>query len=52
MLNQNRQIKPLDDRPKTRSEIADLIRDMMNNDEYGNNEKEKSVKVSLDNFSA
>ena len=25
MLNPNRPIKPLDDRPKTRSEIADII---------------------------
>ncbi len=44
MLNPNRPIKPLDDRPKTRSEIADMIRTMMNTDENGNAEKEEHKK--------
>lgn len=40
MLNPNRPIKPLDDRPKTRSEIADMIDSMMHTDENGNPESE------------
>lgn len=40
MLNPNRPIKPLDDRPKTRSEIADIIGSMMHTDENGNPENE------------
>ena len=38
MLNPNRPIKPLDDRPKTSSEIADIIESMMHTDENGNPE--------------
>ena len=40
MLNPNKMIKPLDDRPKTRSEIAAMIESMMHTDENGDPESE------------
>lgn len=43
MRNPNKKIKPLDDRPKTRSEIANMINDMMNTDEDGNPEPDSQM---------
>lgn len=44
MLNPNRPIKNIDDRPKSRDEIATMIEHMLNTDEDGNPEKDKSDK--------
>lgn len=41
MLNPNRPIKQIDDRPKSRTEIADMINSMMNTDENGDSQKKK-----------
>ncbi len=45
MQNLHKNIKPLDDRFKTREEIAAIIENMMNTDENGNYEKEKTMTI-------
>lgn len=45
MQNLHKSVKPLDDRFKTREEIAAIIENMMNTDENGNRENEKSVII-------
>ncbi len=39
MRNQNKKIKDIDERPKTRNEIEKMIKDMFDTDEDGNPEK-------------
>ncbi len=41
MLNPNRPIKTIDDRPKSKEEIAQMIEHMFSTDEDGNPEKDK-----------
>lgn len=45
MQNQNKPVKPLDDRIKTNEEIAAIIKNMMSTDENGNPEKEEISKA-------
>ncbi len=45
MQNLHKNIKPLDDRFKTREEIAAMIENMMNTDENGNYGKEKTMTI-------
>lgn len=45
MQNLHKNIKSLDDRFKTREEIAAMIESMMNTDENGNYEKEKTMTI-------
>lgn len=45
MQNQNKPVKPLDDRTKTNEEIAAMIQNMMSTDENGNPEKEEISKA-------
>lgn len=45
MRNQNNPVKPLDDRVKSKQEIAAMIESMMNTDENGVPEKEEASKA-------
>ncbi len=45
MQSQRKSVKMLDDRIKTREEIAEMIKSMMNTDDDGNNEKKEQPKA-------
>lgn len=45
MRNQNKPVKPLDDRIKTKEEIAAMIENMMSTDENGEPEKKDMSKA-------
>lgn len=45
MRNQNKPVKLLDDRIKTKEEISAMIENMMNTDENGNPEKKEISKA-------